>query len=211
MRLYSRLLVLPLFVAAVYAADVPVVESRVREASLPRDIVTNEGIVLMSDAGFSDSFIVEKILLSRTRFDTSVEGVTYLRRNFISEEMIQFILERSVKPPVTAAAMQVPANVPMKIIKQKVLVPVTTPYASPYAPASPVMVSAPPDPYLNQQWVWLHNNWYAAYPPVGAPYGSYTLPGHPVLQSPAYSAYPAAPSAPIMSPVATPYGWVAVR
>src|SRR2546423_5981531 len=82
---------------ALAAADqppgVPVVASTIRTDSTPRrEMLTNEGIVLLSDAGFSDSFIVEKILLSRTRFDVSAEGLAYLRNNAISEELVRFIL-----------------------------------------------------------------------------------------------------------------------
>ena len=100
------------------AGDTPAVGSSFRpEGSLPRDILTNEGLVILSDAGFSDGFIVEKILLSRTRFDTSVEGLAYLRRNALSEELVRFVMEHASKPPLVPGP-PVETVQPAKAVKQ---------------------------------------------------------------------------------------------
>jgi len=76
---------------------------------LPRDVLTNEGIVTLAEAGFSDSFILEKITLGgRTKFDTSAEGLSYLRRHAISQELARFIMhytEQPLLPPPVALAM----------------------------------------------------------------------------------------------------------
>jgi hypothetical protein len=94
------------------------------DSRLPSDILTNEGLVVLSNAGFSDRFIVEKILLSRARFDTSAVGLAYLRRNAMSEELLQFVLEYATKAalPSSAAAPEAAAPVPVKIGKQKIKV-----------------------------------------------------------------------------------------
>ncbi|MBK9166631.1 MAG: hypothetical protein IPM24_04110 [Bryobacterales bacterium] len=81
------------------AADVPAA----------RDVLTNEGLVTLAAAGFSEQFLVEKIRRSRTRFDTSVEGLVYLRGNGLSEELIRGLLERETK--TTTPAASAPASV----------------------------------------------------------------------------------------------------
>jgi len=158
-RLNAKLFIFPLFAVALVAGDTPSVGSSFRpETSLPRDILTNEGLVILSDAGFSDGFIVEKILLSRTRFDISVEGLAYLRRNALSEELVRFVMEHSSKPPLVpgppvemvtppkggktanqnVAAPQAPAGARQWYSYQWYAVPVMTPAApAPMPTATP--------------------------------------------------------------------------
>ncbi|MBZ5609103.1 MAG: hypothetical protein LAP38_12650 [Acidobacteriia bacterium] len=194
----------PLFAAVLFAAEGPTTVSSFRTDSSPaRDFLTNEGIVLLSDAGFSDSFIVEKIILSRTRFDTSAEGLAYLRHNAISEELVQFVMERSAKPSGIPAAAPIPTAVPMKVIKVRVLVP--DPSAVPAPPvAAPMPRPVAPMPLAGgaRQWYW-----YSAAPGYGWPYAqpAYNVP---VLRSPAV---PAPASMPVMSPYSTQYVWIAGR
>jgi len=175
-----------LFTFALTAADTPSVMSVVSPGPTQqqRDIMTNEGIVLLSDAGFSDSFIVEKMLLSRTRFDVSVEGLAYLLRSGISQELVQFIMERSAKPSSLFSATAAPAYVPMRVEKRKVLVPDTRAAVAPPAPApvNPAVYAA---------------RWYLV---NSSPYQyQYQVP----------SAYPVPPSAPIMTPIT--YNWLPAR
>jgi len=191
MRLINSILAASvLFTAAAAAQETPNVVSSVRPVQVqsPRDVLTNEGIVLLSDAGFSDSFIVEKMLLSRTRFDVSVEGLAFLIRNGISQELVQFIMERSAKPNSLASATASPNYVPMKVEKRKVLVPdpkavAAGPAAAPLTPTVYAgrwyLVNASPYQYTYQA---PYSNFISA-PPV------YTLPS----------------SAPIMTPIT--YSW----
>ena len=187
MRLINSILAVSvLFTLTTAAQETPTVMSSIRPGQVqsPRDVLTNEGIVLLSDAGFSDSFIIEKMLLSRTRFDVSVEGLAFLIRNGISQELVQFIMERSAKPNSLASAAAAPSYVPMKVEKRKVLVPdvkavVAAPAAAPLAPTVYAgrwyLVNASPYPYQYQ-----------------APYTS------PVSAQPVYTL---PPSAPIMTPI----------
>jgi hypothetical protein len=154
-RLTTKLFIFPVFAVALMAGDTPSVGSSFRpEGSLPRDILTNEGLVVLSDAGFSDTFIVEKILLSRTRFDTSVEGLAYLRRNALSEELVRFVMEHASKPPLVPGPPVVEPVQPAKAIKQNAVA--IQPAAAPAAPgrqwysyqwcAGPAMSPAAPQP-----------------------------------------------------------------
>ena len=189
MKIAAKLLVLAAFSAvAVLGGDTPAAVSVRPETVAPRDVVTNESLVLLSEAGFSDAFIVQKICLSRTRLDTSPEGLAYLRRNAISEELALFALEYTAKPAV-ASGTQAPAIVPVKVAKRKVLVPIAPP-AGHNRPA-------------------FYPEWYGS-APVGAGYGwpaypqpvVYATPGRPLLQSPAFPA-----SAPVLTPMGAAYTW----
>jgi hypothetical protein len=163
----SLLLISVIHTATVVAADTPLVTSVVRdEAPLPPDVLTNEGIVQLSNAGFSDAFIVQKILLSRTRLDTTVEGLTFLRHNSVSERLIEYILQHEAQPVPPAATPGVqsgsPSLVRMKVVKTKLLVPVNE------VPGGSGLFH-PQAAY------------YAVYPGVQP---AYALPAHPLLESP---------------------------
>jgi hypothetical protein len=191
---------------ALLAADSPVVTSVVRPAQadsaeveqdappLPPDVLTNEGIVQLSNAGFSDAFIVQKILLSRTRLDTTVEGLTLLRRNSVSERLIEYILQHEAQPMPSAASpaaqAAAPALVRMKVVKTKLLVPTNEPAHS---------------------GLFHQASYYALYPTsTGSawPFSNqpvYALPSHPLLQSPAF------PAAGVLNPAGTPSLWLTAR
>jgi hypothetical protein len=191
MRCFVSLLVISVIPrAAVLAADTPVVTSVVRdEAPLPSDVLTNEGIVQLSNAGFSDAFIVQKILLSRTRLDTTVVGLTFLRHNSVSERLIEYILQHEAQPVPPAAAPGVqsgpPSLVRMKVVKTKLLVPVNQ------IPGG--------SGFFHRQ-----ATYYAVYPEAQP---AYALPAHPLLQSPVFPSS----GAPVLTPAGTQPVWVAGR
>jgi hypothetical protein len=197
MRSFLSLLFISLtLAAALLAADTPVVTSAVQPARaedgappLSPDVLTNEGIVQLSNAGFSDSFIVQKILLSRTRLDTTVEGLTLLRRNSVSERLIEYVLQHEAQPtPSTAtpaAQAAPPALIRMKVVKMKLLVP-----AGDVPAGSGLFHRAP---------------YYGLYAPSAPP--TFALPTHPLLQAPVF---PAA-GAPIFTPAQTQSLWLAAR
>ncbi len=85
-----------LYAACALAAEpsATVVSSFHPEVTLSRDVLTNEGVVALADAGYSPAFIMEKIrMTSRTHFDTTVEGLTYLRRNAIPEDLVECMID----------------------------------------------------------------------------------------------------------------------
>jgi hypothetical protein len=98
------------------------------DTALGPEILTNEGVVALATAGFSDAFIMEKIRLSdRTRLDVSVGGLSYLRRNAITERLVLFILKCSAEPvstsPTPAAPAIVPTVIKAKLKMKKIAVP----------------------------------------------------------------------------------------
>lgn len=159
------------------------------ESKLPRDIMTNEGLVLLSEAGFSDSFIVEKIVLSRTRFDVSVEGLAYLRQNSLSEELIQFVLEYTARPTITPIMTHRPVSAPPAQPQKAVKAQKTKQVAE-----APAEISQSPEPSYERQWLW--------YPSVPS---FYKTPAFPIIRSPAF------PPASIPAMATTPLGWIASR
>ncbi|HLI82939.1 MAG TPA: hypothetical protein VKV17_03425 [Bryobacteraceae bacterium] len=180
MRAFSLLLLLSIPPAA-FGADA---------AALPPDILTNDGIVQLSNAGFSDAFIVQKILLSRTKLDTTVEGLAFLRRHSVSEQLIQYVMQHEAQPAIAAGVAQSapPALVRMKVVKAKLLVPMTGEpgrsglfHRAPYYAVSQAL-TGPASP-------------------------AYSLPAHPLLQSPVF---PGA-GAPVTTPAETQSLWLAVR
>jgi hypothetical protein len=188
--LFSLLLISVISTAAMFAADTPVVTSVVRdEAPLPADVLTNEGIVQLSNAGFSDAFIVQKILLSRTRLDTTVEGLTFLRHNSVSERLIEYVLQHESQPvpPATAPGVQSgpPSLVRMKVVKTKLLVPVND------VPGRSGL--------FHRQAAY-----YAVYPGVQP---AYALPAHPLLRSPVFPGS----GAPVITPADNQAVWLAAR
>jgi hypothetical protein len=192
MRFLAKSVVFSIILAAtVLADDAPQVTSEVRpEEVLAPDVLTNEGVVILYNSGFSDAFIAEKIRLSRTRLNTTVEGLTYLRRNAVSEELIRYIMERMAPPPIAPAPAPNPAPapaaalVPLKLARKKVLVPQTV-VAVPIS--SGAVSLGMPIPM---------NGMVASY------YGWYVPPAAP--------AYSVAPS-PAFTAVGSPNGWMASR
>jgi hypothetical protein len=95
-------------------------------------MLTNEGLVVLARAGYNERFLVELIQAQPGRFDTSVEGLVYLAKQGISEKLVRVVMaaerreadrgegEEPGKPP---AAARTPVR--MKMMTQKVLVPVT--------------------------------------------------------------------------------------
>ena len=81
---------------------------------LERQTLNNEGIVDLARAGFSEAFILDLVQYKRTKFDTSVEGLTFLAKKGLSERVIRAIVANSdkpeagsVSPPVVPEGMRI--------------------------------------------------------------------------------------------------------
>ena len=75
-------------------------------ATLSRHVITNDGVITLAKAGFDELFIIERIHTSRTRFDTTVEGLVALKQAGVSEDLIRVMAEHDVRAyplPVEAA------------------------------------------------------------------------------------------------------------
>ena len=65
---------------------------------LDRQTLNNEGIVDLAKSGFSEAFILDLVQFKRTKFDTSVDGLTFLAKKGLSERVIRAIVANSDKP-----------------------------------------------------------------------------------------------------------------
>lgn len=105
-----------------------------------RNLLTNEGLVKLADAGYDEVFLMELIRRKPAKFDTTIEGLSYLMRAGLSQQLVRTVLaveewERArrseemanVAPPpmsggnVPTPPVSIPAG--MKEIRQKVMVP----------------------------------------------------------------------------------------
>src|SRR3954468_23753403 len=75
--------------------------------ALMLNLLSNEGIVSMAEAGYDQEFLTNLIQQKATHFDTSVEGLAYLAGHGISQTRVQFMVEHenvSAGQPITGAA-----------------------------------------------------------------------------------------------------------
>ncbi len=103
-----------------------------------RTTLTNDGLVALAMAGFSEEFLLRKLATGPSQLDLSVEGLTYLRQEGLSEELITKILEITAKPPAPAAPASSGATA---------------------MPARPFAVQL----YYKRKW-WLWKTWYTLVP-----------------------------------------------
>jgi len=93
------------------------------QGGLLENTLTNHDIVVLAQAGFTESFIADLIAVSRTRFDTSVNGLAEMAKEGLNERLIRVIVR---------AAASAPADKP------------AVPSAAPAAAILPAAVMAPP-------------------------------------------------------------------
>jgi hypothetical protein len=74
-------------------------------ATLSRHLLTNEGVIMLAKAGFDELFIIERIQTSRTRFDTTPEGMVALKQAGVSEDLIRVMAIQDARtyPAYTAS------------------------------------------------------------------------------------------------------------
>lgn len=114
----------------------PVMRKRV-----DRNVLTNEGLVRLADSGYDEVFLMELIRRKPAKFDTTVEGLSYLMRAGLSQQLVRTVLAveeweraRRTEELATAAPPPIAGGIPpaiqppaipagMKEVKQKVMVP----------------------------------------------------------------------------------------
>ncbi len=94
------------FLLTLVLPAVPLPAQEYATVLVSRHILTNEGVITLAKAGFDELFIIERIRTSRTRFDTSVEGLVALKQAGVSEDLIRVIAladRRNYPMPLEAA------------------------------------------------------------------------------------------------------------
>jgi hypothetical protein len=100
-------------------------------ALLAQETLTNQSVVEMVKAGLSERVIIAKIRTSPTKFDTSTDALIALKKNGVSEKVIEAIMSPSA-PPAAAA----PAAPPAAAAGSVAMAP---PPAAGHAPARPTV------------------------------------------------------------------------
>ena len=70
---------------------------------LTSNVLTNKDVVALAKAGFNEDFIIDTISMSRTRFDTTVNGLVDLAKEGMTERLIRFMMTTGANTPATAA------------------------------------------------------------------------------------------------------------
>lgn len=98
-----------------------------RPGGLPRNLLTNEGVVLLAEAGLGERFLLELIEQKNTRFDTSAEALASLARQGLTETILRAMVHKQdqsvgVAPGGGAVSME-PQLLRGKVVRQRMLVP----------------------------------------------------------------------------------------
>lgn len=67
-----------------------------------RNVLTNQGVVLLAQAGYTESFVIDMIHHKQTNFDVSAEGLAWLARNGLSERVVRAMVANARKAEDTA-------------------------------------------------------------------------------------------------------------
>ncbi len=72
------------------------------QSPLLRNMLTNEGIVMMAQAGYTERFIVDMIHRKQTRFDVSPAGLAWLAQMGLTERIVRAMVANERKEDDTA-------------------------------------------------------------------------------------------------------------
>jgi len=70
--------------------------------------LTNQGLVQLAEAGYSERFLLDIIESRPVRFDTSVEGLVFLARQGLSENLVRAVAR--LTPPPTPDPLPQPVR-----------------------------------------------------------------------------------------------------
>ncbi len=159
---------------------------------LPPQILTNQGVVALSDAGYDEDFLIDLIQSRQTRFDTSVEGLSYLAQHGLCEHVVRMMVARANthEQHTVVAAPVSPVAIPARVGKREVLLAASAavqpgvqmvPLADTgwiHGAGFPVPQSAPAVPYqvVRRRRGLFGHRWYLVQPGISIPAALYPLP-----------------------------------
>jgi len=85
--------------------------------SLPRTVLTNEGIVVLAQAGYGERFIGDLIKQRAIRFDTTVDGLAFLAAQGISENLVRKMIAAERAAEGEAEAGKTAVVVPVRVVE----------------------------------------------------------------------------------------------
>ncbi|MBL8230713.1 MAG: hypothetical protein JNL98_19630 [Bryobacterales bacterium] len=93
---------LVLVTVALCGADSTGHSAALSENPARRNVLTNQGVVLLAQAGYTESFVIDMIHHKQTNFDVSAEGLAWLARNGLSERVVRAMVANARKEENTA-------------------------------------------------------------------------------------------------------------
>jgi hypothetical protein len=73
-----------------------------QDAGVYRNTLTNGDVITLAEAGFSEEFLIEMVATSRTKFDTTAEGLADLAKHGIKEDVIRAMRGARSDTPASA-------------------------------------------------------------------------------------------------------------
>jgi hypothetical protein len=96
-------LVLPVILALPLHAQI---ETKPEPApSLPHNVLTNDGVITLAEAGYGEEFLIDLIRMKTGHFDTSADGLAVLARHGVAESVVRAMLARESSHTQTAVAV----------------------------------------------------------------------------------------------------------
>lgn len=142
--------------SALFAAD-----PAPKPAPPPRNLLTNEGVLLLAEAGLGERFLLELIEHKTSRFDTSAEALAHLARHGLTENVLRALVRKQDQPAAGQSSNEMAALEPHllrgKVVRQRMLVPdsaggnVAIMTMAPVKPA-PVAAPVPPKDANADRW-----------------------------------------------------------
>jgi len=69
---------------------------------ISKNVLTNPGVALLAQAGYSEGFIIDIIHHKQTQFDVSAEGLSWLAKQGLSERIVRVMVANERKDELTA-------------------------------------------------------------------------------------------------------------
>jgi len=98
-------LLIPVFLVA------PLLAEDSEPVKLPPQVLTNQGVVALSDAGYDEDFLIDLIQIRQVRFDITAAGLAYLAQHGLCEHVVRAMIARANSHdshPVAAAVAAIP-------------------------------------------------------------------------------------------------------
>jgi hypothetical protein len=72
---------------------------------LPHNVLTNDGVISLAEAGYGEEFLIDLIRVKTAHFDTSADGLAVLARHGVTEPVVRAMLARESSHTQTAVAV----------------------------------------------------------------------------------------------------------
>jgi hypothetical protein len=68
---------------------------------ITKNVLTNQGVVMLAQAGYSEGFIIDMIYHKQTQFDVTADGLVFLAKEGLSERIVRVMVANERKEEMT--------------------------------------------------------------------------------------------------------------